>query len=111
MSRCPTCDSPAAHLHPAVQFGGEVQVCFDSFHDEDSTNLLPCLSTYEITSRYLAKKGYDYLVQWRNRLETNLGAEPPSDRTFENAMRRWDFRLLAWLNAEIARRIVRTKED
>src|SRR5690242_12266487 len=30
--RCPKCDSPAPHLHPAVQFEGEVQPCSDAFH-------------------------------------------------------------------------------
>ena len=30
--RCPACDSPAAHLHPAVQHEGEVQRCRDRFH-------------------------------------------------------------------------------
>lgn len=29
---CPTCDSPKPHLHPAVQFEGEVQPCGDLFH-------------------------------------------------------------------------------
>lgn len=29
---CPTCQSPAPHLHPAVQHGGECQVCKDPFH-------------------------------------------------------------------------------
>lgn len=33
VTRCPTCDSPAPHLHPAVQHEGEVQVCRDAFHD------------------------------------------------------------------------------
>lgn len=30
--KCPTCDSPAPHLHPAVQHEGEVQLCHDAFH-------------------------------------------------------------------------------
>jgi hypothetical protein len=29
---CPRCGSPKPHLHPAVQYGGEVQVCDHEFH-------------------------------------------------------------------------------
>lgn len=29
---CPTCTSPAPHLHPAAQHGGECHVCVDAFH-------------------------------------------------------------------------------
>lgn len=40
MRNCPTCDSPARHLHPAMQHEGEVQICRDSWHAEGhvSTN-------------------------------------------------------------------------
>ena len=30
--KCPTCDSPSPHLHPAVQHEGEVQVCSNRWH-------------------------------------------------------------------------------
>ena len=32
MQTCKTCGSTAPHMHPAVQVGGEVEVCGDSFH-------------------------------------------------------------------------------
>lgn len=32
LNRCPTCNSPLPKLHPAVQQGGEVQPCKDSWH-------------------------------------------------------------------------------
>lgn len=30
--KCPTCDSPAKRLHPAMQSEGEVQPCIDRWH-------------------------------------------------------------------------------
>lgn len=29
---CPTCASPSPHLHPAVQFEGDVHTCSDAYH-------------------------------------------------------------------------------
>lgn len=32
LSTCPTCASPSPHMHPALQAGGEVEICADQFH-------------------------------------------------------------------------------
>ena len=30
--KCPKCNSPSPHLHPAMQFEGEVQPCDNDYH-------------------------------------------------------------------------------
>lgn len=30
--RCPRCDCRAPHLHPAMQYGGEVELCTHDYH-------------------------------------------------------------------------------
>lgn len=39
--KCPTCHSPAPHLHPAVQHEGEVEICTDDFHLRDTPQNKP----------------------------------------------------------------------
>ena len=43
MDRCPRCDSPQPHLHPAVQHEGEVQICEHDFHQRDTPENQPYL--------------------------------------------------------------------
>ena len=51
--RCPRCDSPAPHLHPAVQFEGEVETCTHDFH-----LMLTPQNTPEYIKGVLAKRSY-----------------------------------------------------
>ena len=39
--RCPTCDSPAPNLHPAMQHEGEVQPCRDPWHGASGGEVRP----------------------------------------------------------------------
>lgn len=41
MTRCPRCDSPQPHLHPAVQAEGEVQPCFHPYHEQVTAQNTP----------------------------------------------------------------------
>lgn len=50
--RCPRCDSPHPHLHPAVQAEGEVQPCYDPYHEQVTTQNTPAK-----IERHLAMRG------------------------------------------------------
>lgn len=54
--KCPRCDSPAPHLHPAMQHGGEVQPCPDAWH------FRPDLPTFDPKAEDFRRKlsGPDY---------------------------------------------------
>jgi hypothetical protein len=49
-AKCPRCDSPAPHLHPAMQFEGEVQPCTHPYHQQrtpENERYLPPLTQPE----------------------------------------------------------------
>lgn len=41
MPKCPRCHSPSPERHPAVQIGGEVEICTDDFHLMPTTRNRP----------------------------------------------------------------------
>ena len=48
--RCPRCNSPAPHLHPAMQYEGEVQVCTHQFHLPQNIERNSDMKAYELLS-------------------------------------------------------------
>lgn len=61
--RCPRCDSPAPHLHPAVQHEGEVQECTHEFHKQPtSQNRVPVTTD---KARELARECSEKLAEWK----------------------------------------------
>lgn len=41
MAKCRTCGSSNPHLHPAVQHEGEVHICTDDFHLQETAQNKP----------------------------------------------------------------------
>jgi hypothetical protein len=41
-TRCPTCNSPSPELHPAMQHGGEIQLCGDVWHSPKGVHQIVC---------------------------------------------------------------------
>jgi hypothetical protein len=55
MKPCPTCKSPAPHLHPSLAVGGEVEVCADAYHlTKTSQNTLEFI--FEVQRKRMAKR-------------------------------------------------------
>lgn len=58
--KCPKCDSPAPHLHPAVSVEGEVELCVDDFHLSQTASNKPNYIAAVLDKRALAPKETAY---------------------------------------------------
>lgn len=57
--RCPRCNSPHPHLHPAVQFEGEVQTCPHEYHLQPTNqNTLAYIDSVRAYRRELGLDAY-----------------------------------------------------
>ena len=59
--KCPTCDSAAPHLHPAVQHEGEVQPCRDVYHERvtPENTIESVQNLRELLARFERREGHD----------------------------------------------------
>lgn len=79
--RCPSCDSPAPHLHPAVQSEGEVQPCSDPFHaivtNQNSEEMIR-----DAAKLSRPQAGFPESESHADEIQTEVHAEtdPPGDR-------------------------------
>lgn len=54
--RCPTCNSPSPHLHPAIQSEEEVEICLDPFHGPSPQQNFKAADILRDATRYIAKQ-------------------------------------------------------
>lgn len=65
-AQCPRCKSPSPERHPAVQFGGEVEICTHDFHLRETPQNTPSLIVAVMDKRLVEfKSAVEYVAHDR----------------------------------------------